>query len=317
MNTRSPHLERARLQSLQPALQLRSRILHALREWFSREGFIEVETPVRIPAPALELHIDAEPSGHRFLRTSPELHMKRMLCAGYGKIFQIGPCFRKGERGDRHNPEYTMLEWYRTGTDYLGIMADTESLLSHITTSLAPSPLPFHDSTIPPFNYLAIPPPWPRFTVAELFQRHAGWNPVAQYDAEQFEHDLVTKVEPALPRNQPLFVMDYPAEAAALSRRKPGNEAVAERFELYLNGVEIANAFSELTEGAEQRQRFEKCSRERLALGAPSYPLDEAFLAALELGMPPSGGIALGVDRLVMILAGATSLSDVMAFREI
>jgi lysyl-tRNA synthetase class 2 len=245
----------------------------------------------------LELHIDAEPSGNAFLRTSPELHMKRLLAAGYDRIFQIGPCFRKGERGDRHNPEYTMLEWYRANADYQDIMTDTESLLRQ-------------------FEVFNLKSDIPRLTVEELFLKHAGWNPVEAYDAERFEHDLVSKVEPALPRDKPVFVMDYPVSAAALSRRKPGRETVAERFELYINGVEIANAFSELIDPVEQRQRFETWARERKALGAPAYPLDEDFLAALEIGMPPSGGIAMGIDRLVMVLAGAKSLDEVMAFRE-
>ncbi|MEI6788479.1 MAG: EF-P lysine aminoacylase EpmA [bacterium] len=294
---RSPHLERARLQGLQPVLQLRSRILTVIRTWFAQQGFIEVETPVRLPTPALELHIDAEPSGNAFLRTSPELHMKRLLAAGYDRIFQIGPCFRKGERGDRHNPEYTMLEWYRANADYQDIMNDTESLLRQ-------------------FEIFNLKSNIPRLTVEELFLKHAGWNPVVAYDAERFEHDLVSKVEPALPRDKPVFVMDYPVSAAALSRRKPGRETVAERFELYINGVEIANAFSELTDPVEQRLRFETWARERKVLGAPVYPLDEDFLAALETGMPPSGGIALGIDRLVMVLADKTSLDNVMAFRE-
>ena len=303
MNTRSPHLEKARLHALQPALELRSRMLHGLRAWFDREGFIEVETPVRLPTPALELNIDAEPSGAAFLRTSPELHMKRLLAAGYDRIYQIGPCFRKGEHGTRHHPEYTMLEWYRTNADYLDIMRDTEQLLDALSalTGLA-APLPC--------------PPFPRFTVESLFLKHAGWNPVADYDAERFEHDLVTLVEPALPRTSPVFVMDYPAPAAALSRRKPGREQVAERFELYINGVEIANAFSELTDPVEQRRRFEDWAEQRRAQDAPVYPLDENFLSALDLGMPSSGGIAMGIDRLVMVLAGASSLDAVMAFRE-
>ena len=301
------------MQALQPALEFRGLILSSLRDWFTRAGFIEVETPVRLPTPALELHIDAEPAGTSFLRTSPELHMKRLLAAGYERIWQMGPCFRKGERGTLHHPEYTMLEWYRANADYLDIMKDTESLITHISAALASSlhhsSLIVHDSSFPS-------PPWPRFTVEELFLAHAGWNPVGDYDAERFEHDLVTKVEPALPRDTPVFVMDYPAPAAALSRRKPARESVAERFELYINGVEIANAFSELTDPAEQRRRFEEWGRERKAMGAAVYPLDEEFLSALELGMPPSGGIAVGIDRLVMVLLGATSLDAVMAFRE-
>lgn len=302
---RSPDLDCARLQGLKPVLEFRSRILSCIRDWFARERFTEIETPVRIPTPALELHIDAEPSGKAFLRTSPELHMKRLLAAGYERIYQIGPCFRMGERGSLHNPEYTMLEWYRAHADYTDIMADTESLITHIFSS-APCPLPPAPCSLP----------FPRLTIEDLYLKHAGWNPIEAYDAERFEHDLVAKVEPALPRDTPVFVMDYPAEAAALSRRKPGREAVAERFELYINGVEIANAFSELTDPVEQRQRFEGWARERKARGATVYPLDEAFLSALERGMPPAGGIAVGIDRLVMVLAGATGLDEVMAFRE-
>ena len=333
MASPSPDHEQGRLQSLQPALIFRSRVLSAIRKWFEKTGFIEVETPVRLPTPALELHIDAEPAGAGFLRTSPELHMKRLLAAGYDKIFQVGPCFRKGEWGRLHHPEYTMLEWYRANADYLDIMRDTENLLTHVHSAIESdesrvasreplvtphsarrtphSPLPTRHSPLP------LPlPPWPRFTVEELYLKHAGWNPVTAYDAERFVHDLVTIIEPALPRNTPAFLMDYPAEAAALSRRKPGHEAVAERFELYINGVEITNAFSELTDPIEQRRRFEECARKRKAMGAPVYPLDEEFLAALERGMPPSGGIAMGIDRLVMVLLGATSLDEVIAFRE-
>lgn len=294
------------MQGLQPALTLRSLILASIRDWFQHNGFTEIETPVRLPAPALELHIDAEPSGGAFLRTSPELHMKRLLAAGYDRIYQIGPCFRKGESGRLHNPEYTMLEWYRANADYRDIMEDAENLLTHVSSC------PYLSSSV----VAAAPPPWPRLTVEELFLKHAGWNPVEHYDAERFERDLVSKVETALPPDTPVFMMDYPAAAAALSRRKPGRETVAERFELYINGVEVANAFSELTDSVEQRLRFEACARERQAMNAPVYPLDEEFLVALDLGMPPSGGIALGIDRLVMVLTGASSLDAVMAFRE-
>lgn len=269
-------------------------MLLGIRHFFAQRDFMEVETPVRLPCPALETHIDAEPSGDWFLRTSPELHMKRLLAAGYERIYQIGPCFRKGERGDRHHPEYTMLEWYRTGTDYLGILDDTKALL-------AAAGLPAR--------------PWEVIPVSEAFRRWAGWDPGLAYDPVRFDLDLVEKVEPALPRDRAVVLMDYPAAAAALSRRKVDAPHLAERWELYLSGVEIANAYSELTDAAEQRARFEQAARDRRALGKPVYPLDEAFMAALEAGLPPCGGIALGVDRLAMVLAGADSLDAVIAFR--
>lgn len=316
MNSRSPYLEKARLHSLQTALKTRSEILHTIRQWFHDGGFVEVETPVRIPTPALELHIDAEPSGHAFLRTSPEFHMKRLLAAGYDRIYQIGPCFRKGERGSRHNPEYTMLEWYRTSAGYMDVLRDTEALLSRVIASLPPRPAAGPASRSPRSPAIDFTAPWPRFTVEELFVAHAGWNPVLAYDADRFERDLVARVEPALPRDTPAVVMDYPAPAGALSRRKPGHEAVAERWELYLGGIEIANAFGELTDPMEQRRRFREWADERHRMGRDVYPLDEAFLGALETGLPPCGGVALGVDRLVMVLTGAESLDEVMPFRE-
>lgn len=295
---------------MQEALLIRSRLLHALRSFFHERGFAEVETPVRLAAPALELHIDAEPAGDHWLRTSPELHMKRLLAGGLENIFQLGPCFRRGERGDRHHPEYTMLEWYRARADYTDILADTKALIASCAQAvLGRTDLMYRGRPI------ALLPRWERFTVADAFQRWAGWNPVERWDAERFDLDLVEKVEPSLPRDVPVVLTDYPAAAAALARRKPSDPRVAERWELYIGGLELANAYSELTDPAEQRARFEACARDRRALGKEVYPLDEAFLGALAT-MPPAGGIALGVDRLAMLFADAATLDEVMAFRE-
>lgn len=294
---------------MQAALHIRSRLLHALRSFFHERGFVEVETPVRLAAPALELHIDAEPAGDHWLRTSPELHMKRLLADGLENIFQLGPCFRRGERGDRHHPEYTMLEWYRARADYTDILADTKALISYCAQAvLGRADLVYRGQQI------ALLPRWERIPVADAFQRWAGWNPATHWDAERFDLDLVEKVEPNLPRDVPVVLTDYPTPAAALARRKPSDASVAERWELYIGGLELANAYSELTDPAEQRARFESCARERRALGKEVYPLDEAFLSALEK-MPPAGGIALGVDRLAMLFADAATLDEVMAFR--
>ena len=164
-------------------------------------------------------------------------------------------------------------------------------------------------------NRIELLPRWERITVADAFQRFAGWDPTAAYDEDRFNEDLVNKVEPRLAKDVPTVLTDYPAEAAALARRKPGNPRVAERWELYIGGLELANAYSELTDPAEQRARFEACAAARRALGKEVYPLDEDFLAALGQ-LPPCGGIALGVDRLVMLLADAASIEDVLAFRE-
>ncbi len=294
-----------------PVLALRSRVLRAIRQFFDERNFLEVETPVRIGAPALELHIDAVPSGKSWLRTSPELHMKRLLVAGCERLYQMGPCFRQGERGDKHNPEFAMLEWYRTHADYRDILAETKALIAAVAAAtLGRTWLDYRQTRI------ELMPVWEVLTVSEAFRTYAGWDPVERFDAERFDLDMVGKVEPNLPTACPVVLLDYPADVAALARRKPGDPRVAERWELYIGGLEIANAFSELTDPVEQRKRFEACAVERRALGHPVYPLDEDFLTALKSGMPPAAGIALGVDRLIMLLAGAASLDDVLPFRE-
>jgi lysyl-tRNA synthetase class 2 len=290
-------------------LALRSRMLQAVREWFWSAGFIEVETPVRIPAPAPELHIQAPASGSAWLRTSPELHMKRLLAAGCGRIFQIGPCFREGERGRRHAPEFTMLEWYRAPADYRDILRDTGELVRHVVRQVTGG------TTLPGRGVaIDVAAPWELMTVREAFRKHAGWDPVTAYDADRFDTDTVNRIEPALPRDRPCVLLDYPAPAAALARLKPADPSVAERWELYIGGLEIANAYSELTDAAAQRARFEACNAERQRLGQPAYPLDEPFLEALAGGVPPCGGIALGIDRLAMLLADATAIDDIRPF---
>lgn len=283
------------------ALQVRARVLRAIRRFFDDMGFLEVETPVWIFAPALELHLDAMPAGAAYLRTSPELHMKRLLAAGFERIYQIGPCFRAEEHGPRHRCEFTMLEWYHAGADYLEILQEMQQLLGAVWAETA--------AWCPHAPDVRLP--WRQDTVQERFLADAGWDPLSAFDADRFDLDLVTKIEPGLPRDRPVVLMDYPVETAALARIRPGNPAVAERWELYLGGMELANAFSELTDAAEQRQRFVACAEQRAAAGRPVYPLDEAFLQALAQGMPSCGGVALGVDRLMMALTGCTEIGQV------
>ena len=295
--------ERQRLQRLESNLRLRSDCLHAIRAFFRAQDFVEVETPIRVRAPAQERHIDAEPSGDLFLRTSPELHMKRLLAAGYERIYQLGACFRKGEQGHLHHPEYTMLEWYRAGADYLDILRDTQELVRSIVTAVGGS--------------LEVQGEWRVMTVRDAFLKWAGWDPVEAYDADRFDMDLVEKIEPAVRSlRMPFILKDYPLPAAALARPKPDQPEVAERWELYLAGIEIANAYSELTDATEQERRFEQAAEERAEAGLAVYPRDAEFHAALHAGLPPCGGIALGVDRLIMLLAGATSIAEVTAFQE-
>lgn len=277
-------------------LELRARVLRGIRAFFAERGFLEVETPHRIPANAPEPHIDAVPSGEWYLHTSPELAMKRLLAAGYPRIFQICRCWREGERGKRHLPEFTMLEWYRAQADYRALMRDCEDLL----TALGFAP----DAARP----------WPRIAVDEAFRRWAGTTPEAALDAGTFDELVAFGIEPALAGlGTPAFLVDYPAACAALARRKPGRAELAERFELYVGGLELANGFSELTDPEEQRARFEADREARRRTGRDPYPLPEPFLDDLAR-MPPAAGIALGVDRLVMLLAGAETIDEVVAF---
>lgn len=290
-------------------LALRSATLAAIRQFFGRDGFLEVETPVLLPAPALELHIDALPAGREFLRTSPELHMKRLLAEGLPRIYQLGPCFRAGERGRLHNPEFTMLEWYRSDAGYLDILADMRRLIPFVCKAvLGSTRIGGGGETIETDSG------WETWKVADAFRRFAGWDPLAAYDADRFDLDTVSRIEPNLPKDRPVVLMDYPPEAAALSRCSAGPPPHAERWELYIGGLELANAFTELTDATEQRRRFEECAEERRRMGKPVYAMDEEFLAALERGLPPCGGVALGVDRLVMLLAGASDIEEVRAF---
>ena len=292
-----------------PNLETRSRVIHAVRDFFYSENFTEVETPVRIPAPALETHIDAPASGRAWLRTSPELHMKRLMAAGCTRLFQIGPCFRTGECGSRHNPEFTLLEWYRAGADYTDILRDTEAIFSSVFQMIAGSEA---------FNYcgrrINLTRPWHCLTVRDAFRTWANWDPVADWDPDRFDFDLVSKVEPALPQDKPCVLTDYPAPAAALARLKPHDPAVAERWEVYVGGLELANAYTELCDPAAQRARFVESAEARRRLGKEVYPLDEPFLAALEQGLPPCGGIALGIDRLAMLACDTKEIAEVRPF---
>jgi len=278
-------------------LAFRASVLRAVRAWFDGAGFVEVATPVRIPCPANEEYIDAIPSGDHWLRTSPELHMKRLLAGGARRIYQIGPCFRAGERGPIHREEFTMLEWYRAPGDAEAILGDTLDLLNALPVT-------------PGGERAGLVRPPEVLTVREAFLRFAEWDPVAAFDPDRFDLDLADRVEPALPRDRPVVLTRYPAARAALARKAEDDPAEAERWELYLGGMEIANAYTELTDPAEQRARFIEAARFRADHGRQAYPVDEPFLAALDTGLPPCGGIALGLDRLIMILAGVDTLDD-------
>ena len=307
-------------------LKARAKIVAALRAFFDGQGFVEVETPVRIAAPAPEPHIDCpvvpSPTGGEptYLRASPELQMKKLLAAGMDRIYQIGPCFREGERGSRHNPEFTMIEWYRRDADYLAILSDIERLFCNLSSLFCGdrplNPLgdrPLHPPPTPNSQLTTHNPqpygdsPFKRVMVREAYRRWAGWDPWTEWDQDRFDLDMATKIEPALKSEGAVFLMDYPPQAASLARLRGD---VAERWELYVDGLELANCFTELCDPAEQRQRFETARRERRQLGESDYPIDEAFLSSLG-SIGSAAGVALGVDRLVMTLLGAPSIDAV------
>ncbi len=297
-----------RLASRRKALETRAAILQAIREFFLEKGYLEVETPHRIPAPAPESHIDAVPADGWFLHTSPELCMKRLLAAGYARVFQICRCWREGERGRLHVPEFTLLEWYSTDSNYDDLMRQTEALIQHVAWRLDRG-----ESLIYQGVEVSLVAPWPRVSVQEAFSRYA---PVSMNEALQrdlYDEIMVEEIEPQLPRERPLFLYDYPAQRGALARLCEGDPTVAERVELYIGGLEMANGFTELTDAVEQRSRFEREEAYRRSRGKRPYPLPEKFLAELP-DMPPSAGIALGVDRLVMLFLDAKSIDEAIAF---
>jgi lysyl-tRNA synthetase class 2 len=307
-------------------LQVRAGLLAKIRDFFRQAGVLEVETPVcsrfGVPDPAIESFTTrytgpGAPLGAvRYLHTSPEFPMKRLLAAGSGPIYQLCRVFRNGELGRLHNPEFTLLEWYRPGYDHHDLMTEVAALVD----ALAPQPLKQE-----------------RLSYAEAFQRLLRIDPhsasadslracaieqgipgaeALSLDRREAWLDLLLshRIEPHLGVDGMTFLYDYPATQAALARVRPGDLPVAERFELYLAGVELANGFHELTDAHEQRARFLEEKRRREAMGLPEVPIDECLLAALEAGMPPCAGVALGVDRLLMLLTGRSQIRDVIAF---
>ncbi|MDD5170416.1 MAG: EF-P lysine aminoacylase EpmA [Syntrophales bacterium] len=289
-------------------LWIRAHMIQAVRSFFIEREYLEIETPNRIPAPAPECHIDAVPSVAWFLHTSPELCMKRLLAAGFSKIFQICKCYRQNERGRLHLSEFTLLEWYRSGADYLELMDECESLLCFVALRLGKG-----DSLIYKGDGIDLQPPWERISVKEAFERYSPTSLAECMEADRFEEMLVSHVEPRLGWPKPTFLFDYPASMASLARINSSDLTVAERFELYIAGMEVANAFSELTDGKEQRERFAKEESSRRLSGKMPYPSPEPFLRAMS-SMPESAGIALGLDRLAILLTDAAGIDDVVTF---
>ncbi|MBO4633546.1 MAG: EF-P lysine aminoacylase GenX [Lentisphaeria bacterium] len=296
-----------RLYSVAGNLPARAKIASLLRAAFDAAHFIEVETPVGILAPAAEEYIEAPRiEDGFFLRTSPELQMKRLLAAGMERIYQLGPCFRRGENGRRHRQEFTMLEFYQTGADYLELLDFTQSFLLKICRGLrGESSFRYQGETISLEKLEIIP-------VREAFQRFAGRN--ADRCAEEegvFEMVLVDQVEPNLPKDRPCVLIDYPVRFGAFARPKESDPTLVERWEIYLGGLELANTYGELIDPQIQRERFRRFAETRKQQNLAEYPEPEAFLEAIDRGFPSCAGSALGFDRLVMLLTDHSDIADI------
>ncbi len=288
------------LESKKPLLIFKSRLIFFIRQYFIDKGFIEVFTPILIDAPAPEEYIEAPSCGKQFLRTSPELEMKQMLAAGYDKIFQIGSCFREGEKGRLHNPEFFMLEWYEVNSDYNDIMIFSFELLQYLSDKLK------EDSKISSDFFAS----YAELKVKDAFAQFANITPEKALENSSFEEVLLDNIEPNLGNNHPLFLKDYPAKCAAFSKLKSNNEC--ERWELYLKGIEIANAYTELIDPIVQRERFAEFIKTRDKTGYKKYPKAKDFLKAIDYGIPQSAGCALGIDRLIMFFTGEEQIKKVL-----
>jgi lysyl-tRNA synthetase class 2 len=335
----SPWWSSSRHRDRRPFLAARSAVTKAIRAWFDEQGFIEVETGILQVSPGNETHLHAprtelsDSAGGRltrYLRTSPEFAAKKLLAAGEEKIFELARVFRDRERGDLHLPEFTMLEWYRASEPYEAVMADSIAVIAHAAQATGIGRFSFRGKTADPFAEPEL------LTVAAAFDRFAGIDLLATVNdgngdraalasaakdrvritdddtwSDIFSKVLIETIEPQLGQGQLTVLFEYPAPEAALARTKASDPRVAERFEIYACGVELANGFGELTDAQEQRRRFVQAMDEKQRRYGERYPLDEDFLTAVA-GMPQACGVALGFDRLVMLASGAARIDRVV-----
>jgi len=343
MTTFQPWWHPAAFARRKPFLDIRQRAMTALRGYFAREGFAEVETPALQTSPGGEVHLHAfatkwkgpRPGEARrlYLHTSPEFTMKKLLVAGVPRLYQFAHVFRNGERSSQHHPEFMMLEWYRANATTKDIMKDCEAMIRDAAEASGRKRFSANGVTCDPFRE------WERLGVAEAFEKYVGIDILATAPHPQLpELELLAplakragvhvgngdtwddlffrimgeKIEPYLGKDKPTFLCDYPISTAALARPNPKDPRLAERFELYMCGIELANAFGELTDAKEQKRRLAADMAAKQKLYGDSWPVDEDFIAALTFGMPASAGIALGVDRLIMLCAGASEIEDVL-----
>jgi lysyl-tRNA synthetase class 2 len=290
---------------------VREKVVDTIRSFFKEQGFHEVFTPIMVPVPSIEPNLEVFETELRtskgvnrngYLIMSPEFSIKKLLAAGIGNCFEITKCFRNEEEvSSLHSPEFTMLEWYRVKADYMDVMLDFENLFVKI---IGGNKLKYQGTE---YN---ISRPWPRISFEEAFRKYANRD-IFDIKDEDFYKIFFNEIEPELLKlKKPYFLYDYPVSQASLARKKESDPRFAERFEVFLAGVELGNCFSELTDPVEQKKRFESDLAERKKLGKTDYPIDEDLIEALKSGLPEVSGIAVGVDRLVMLAADTPSVSD-------
>jgi lysyl-tRNA synthetase class 2 len=332
---------------------VREKVIDAIRAYFKGNGFHEAEVPLLLPAPSTEPFLEVfqtelkDDQGHKwqaFLPSSPEFALKKLLSAGSGSIFTITKSFRNGEgRSSRHNPEFTILEWYRTPGDYMDIAKDFEGLMRYISQKVRPRRLQAESeptrSDLEGLKYQGktydLSSPWERISVTEAFEKYAGVDIETMLDEKKLKEvgrkkgyqvdDTTTweeiwnqiianEIEPMLGIAGPTILYDYPVAQAALSKRKVSDPRFAERFEVFMAGLELGNCFSELTDWREQERRCLEDLAARKTLGRTEFPMDTDFIEALKMGMPETGGIAVGVDRLVALFADSPDIADTLFF---
>lgn len=305
-------------------LRARAEILQKIRAFFAERGVVEVETPALSAATVTDLHLASfetefsspiSPDNRvLFLQTSPEYAMKRLLCAGSGSIYQICKAFRNEEAGRMHNPEFSMLEWYRVGFDHHELMNEVNELMQLVVGCGQAETISYQQAFV---EYLQVDP---LTADLHLLRELASQQGYAEIAAQEDDKDtllqllFVEKIEPKIGRQQPCFVFGFPASQSALARINKNDPRVADRFELYFKGIELANGFYELADAKEQRVRFESDNQKRVGHGLPAKPIDQNLLAALEHGLPDCAGVALGLDRLIMLALGLDSVAETMAF---
>jgi lysyl-tRNA synthetase class 2 len=321
-------------------LKKREQILDAIRVFFKSDGFLEIDSPLMVKSPGMEPYLEVfetkllDDQGHSeraFLLTSPEYALKKLLVAGIPKLFSICKSFRNGEgKSRKHNPEFSIMEWYRTHAGYREIMADCENLFLHLAKTMGGSSQWRYQGKV-----YDLSTPWERLSVAEAFQRYCGIDTETLLDEEKllqkgkergfsvtgettweqiYNQFFLNDIEPHFGVDRPTIIYDFPASQASLSKKKPEDSRFAERFEFYIAGIEMGNAFSELTDSEEQLRRFEIEKAERKALGKVMYDIDMDYIEALRAGLPATGGIAVGIDRIVMFFADAPTIQDIMVF---